>query len=230
MLKPRRKIIKKELKKDPYLEFLAKTKENVDENKTLYIRWAVGALGVIIAVVIISNNLRVNKNSSQESLGKALITMASGDLDNATLQFEFIVDEYHNNESANLAKYYLARTHFNNMDFFAASSYLNEIRDVNFKLSQFPVSIYKMLAFIALEDGDQDAAVDHYEDAISNADVVKQEQDIVLDLADLLITIGDFDRSLKLVETVLDEAAPRTPVHNRAEELFGRIEFTRSAS
>ena len=49
-------------------------------------------------------------------------------------------------------------------------------------------------------------------------------------LADLLITIGDFDRSLKLVETVLDEAAPRTPIHNRAEELFGRIEFTQSAS
>ena len=46
MLKPRRKIIKKELKKDPYIEFLAKAKNNVDENKTLYMRWALGAVAV----------------------------------------------------------------------------------------------------------------------------------------------------------------------------------------
>jgi hypothetical protein len=50
MLKPRRKIIKKELKKDPYIEFLAKSKNNVDKNRTLYMRWALGVVAVIVAV------------------------------------------------------------------------------------------------------------------------------------------------------------------------------------
>jgi Tfp pilus assembly protein FimV len=58
---------------------------------------------------------------------------------------------------------------------------------------------------------------------------VQQEQNITLDLANILLTIGDFGRSLDLVQTVLDEATPRTPLHNRAEELFGRIEFSQSA-
>ncbi len=229
MLKPRRTIIKKELKKDPYIEFLAKAKNNVDKNRTLYMRWALGVVAVIVAVAFFSNNLQKSKDAAAESLGKAMVTLASGDVDNATLQFEFVADEYDNNESGNLAKYYLARSHFNDKDYLAASSYLNEIADASFKLTQFPFSIYKMLALIALEDGDQAAAVDHYEQALAKAEVTQQEQNIVLDLADVLLTMGDFGRSLELVQKVLDEAMPRTPVHNRAEELFGRIEFAQSA-
>ena len=229
MLKPRRTIIKKELKKDPYIEFLAKAKNNVDKNRTLYMRWALGVVTVIVAVAFFSNNLQKSKDAAAESLGKALVTLASGDVDNATLQFEFVADEYDNNESGNLAKYYLARSHFNDKDYLAASSYLNEIADASFKLTQFPLSIYKMLALIALEDGDQAAAVDHYEQALAKAEVTQQEQNIILDLADVLLTMGDFGRSLELVQKVLDEAMPRTPVHNRAEELFGRIEFAQSA-
>ena len=229
MLKPRRKIIKKELKKDPYIEFLSKAKNNVDKNSTLYMRWALGVVAVIVAVAFFSNNLQKRKDAAAESLGKALVTLASGDVDNATLQFEFVADEYDNNESGNLAKYYLARSHFNDKDYLAASSYLNEIADASFKLTQFPLSIYKMLALIALEDGDQAAAVDHYEQALAKAEVTQQEQNIILDLADVLLTMGDFGRSLELVQKVLDEAMPRTPVHNRAEELFGRIEFAQSA-
>ena len=89
MLKPRRKIIKKELKKDPYIEFLAKAKNNVDENKTLYMRWALGALTVLVAVIFVSINLQESKDEAAVSLGKALVILANGDVDNAILQFEF---------------------------------------------------------------------------------------------------------------------------------------------
>ena len=225
MLKPRRKIIKKELKKDPYIDFLSRAKNNVDENKKLYMRLVLGTVGIIVALLFFRNNLQNSKDAGAESLGKALVTLASGDLDNATLQFEFIADEYDNNEAGTLAKYYLARAHFNDKDYLAAYSYLNQIADENFKLAQFPVSIYKMLGFIALEDGDQAAAMDYYEQALEKSKIVQQEQSITLDLADVLLKMGDFGRSLELVQKVLDEADPRTPVNNRAEELIGRIEF-----
>ena len=225
MLKPRRKIIKKELKKDPYIDFLSKAKNNVDENKKLYMRLVLGTVVIIVALLFFRNNLQNSKDAGAESLGKALVTLASGDLDNATLQFEFIADEYDNNEAGTLAKYYLARAHFNDKDYLAAYSYLNQIANENFKLAQFPVSIYKMLGFIALEDGDQSAAMDYYELALEKSKIVQQEQSITLDLADVLLKMGDFGRSLELVQKVLDEADPRTPVNNRAEELIGRIEF-----
>jgi len=37
--------------------------------------------------------------------------------------------------------------------------------------------------------------------------------------------MGDFSRSQELVQKVLDEASPHSPVNSRAEELIGRIEF-----
>ena len=225
MLKPRRNIIKKELKKDPYIDFLSRAKNNVDENKKLYMRLVLGTVVIIVALLFFRNNLQNSKDAGAESLGKALVTLASGDLDNATLQFEFIADEYDNNEAGTLAKYYLARAHFNDKDYLAAYSYLNQIANENFKLAQFPVSIYKMLGFIALEDGNQAAAMDYYEQALEKSKIVQQEQSITLDLADVLLKMGDFGRSLELVQKVLDEADPRTPVNNRAEELIGRIEF-----
>ena len=174
MLKPRRKIIKKELKKDPYIDFLSRTKNNVDENKKLYMRLVLGTVLIVVALLFFRNDLQNSKDAGAESLGKALVTLISGDLDNATLQFEFIADEYDNNEAGTLAKYYLARAHFNDKDYLAAYSYLNQIADENFKLAQFPVSIYKMLGFIALEDGDQAAAMDYYEQALEKSKIVQQ--------------------------------------------------------
>ena len=225
MLKPRRKIIKKELKKDPYIDFLSRTKNNVDENKKLYTRLMLGTVVIIVALLFFRNNLQNSKDAGAESLGKALVTLASGDLDNATLQFEFIADEYDNNEAGTLAKYYLARAHFNDKDYLAAYSYLNQIANENFKLAKFPVSINKMLGFIALEDGNQAAAMDYYEQALEKSKIVQQEQSITLDLADVLLKMGDFDRSLELVQKVFDQAAPGTPLNDRVEELIGRIEF-----
>lgn len=230
MLKPRRKIIKKELKKDPYIEFLANAKENLDKNQSFYQKILLGAVVAIFAIVFLLNNNQGNKAISKELLGKALITMANGDIDNARIQFEFVSDEYGNNESGSLAKYYLARLHFNEEDYLGATSYLNEIRNAKFALNHFNISKYKMMALIAMENEDYDEAISYYERSLSNADLQEQQHLISLDLADIALTKGDYSRSIELVQLVLDNSEPRSINHTRAEELFGRIKYTQSAS
>ena len=49
-------------------------------------------------------------------------------------------------------------------------------------------------------------------------------------MADITLTIGDFGRSMELVRQVLDNAEPRSNNYTRAEELFGQIKYTQSAS
>ncbi|MAR36295.1 MAG: hypothetical protein CMG19_05815 [Candidatus Marinimicrobia bacterium] len=230
MLKPRRKIIKKELKKDPYIEFLARAKNNLDKNQPMYQKILLGAVVVFIAIVALVNNHQDNKSISKELLGKAVITMANGDIDNARIQFEFVSDEYENNESGSLAKYYLARLHFSEKDYLAATSYLNEIRNADFPLNHFNISKFKMMALIAMENEDYDDAISYYERALSNADLEEQKHLISLDLADITLIIGDYNRSMELVQLVLDNAEPRSTNYTRAEELFGQIKYTQSAS
>ena len=230
MLKPRRKIIKKELKKDPYIEFLARAKNNLDKNQSMYQKILLGAVVVIIAIVALVNNYQDNKSISKALLGKAVITMANGDIDNARIQFEFVSDEYESNESGSLAKYYLARLHFSEKDYLAATSYLNEIRNADFPLNHINISKFKMMALIAMENEDYDDAISYYERALSNADLEEQKHLISLDLADIILIIGDYKRSMELVQLVLDNAEPRSTNHTRAEELFGQIKYTQSVS
>ena len=96
-------------------------------------------------------------------------------VDNARIQFEFVSDEYGNNQSSNLAKYYLARLHFDEKDYLAATSYLNEIRNVKFPLNHFSVSTFKMMALIAIENKDYDNAVSYYQRALSSSDLEDQK-------------------------------------------------------
>jgi len=230
MLKPRRKIIKKELKRDPYIEFLASAKDNLDKNQSLYQKIILGFAIAILAIVFLMNNYQDNKSISKELLGKAVITMANGDIDNARIQFEFVSDEYGNNEAGSLAKYYLSRLHFSEKDYLAATSYLNEIRNTDFPLTHFNVSKFKMMALIAMENSEYDEAISYYERALKNADLQEQKYLISLDMADITLTIGDFGRSMELVQQVLDNAEPRSNNYTRAEELFGQIKYTQSAS
>ena len=230
MLKPRRRIVKKELKKDPYIDFLASAKLKLDENKSMYNKILLGVVAVAVAVFVLVNNYQGNQSISKELLGKALVTMANGDIDNARIQFEFVSDEYGNNQSGNLAKYYLARLHFNEKDYLAATSYLNEIRNANFPLNHFNISTFKMMALIAIENKDYDNAVSYYQRALSNSDLEDQKHLISLDLADITLRMGDYNKSIELVQTVLDNAEPRSVNHTRAEELFGQIKYTQSAS
>ena len=66
MLKPRRKIIKKELKKDPYIEFLARAKDNLDNNQSLYQKILLAAAAAILAIVFLLNNYQGEKSISKE--------------------------------------------------------------------------------------------------------------------------------------------------------------------
>ena len=184
----------------------------------MYQKILLGAVVVFIAIVALVNNHQDNKSISKELLGKAVITMANGDIDNARIQFEFVSDEYENNESGSLAKYYLARLHFSEKDYLAATSYLNEIRNADFPLNHFNISKFKMMA------------ISYYERALSNADFEEQKHLISLDLADITLIIGDYNRSMELVQLVLDNAEPRSTNYTRAEELFGQIKYTQSAS
>ena len=230
MLKPRRRIVKKELKKDPYIEFLASAKLKLDENKSMYNKILLGVVAVAVAVFVLVNNYQGNQSISKELLGKALVTMANGDVDNARIQFEFVSDEYGNNQSGNLAKYYLARLHFNEKDYLAATSYLNEIRNANFPLNHFNISTFKMMALIAIENKDYEGAVSYYERALSSSVLEEQKHLISLDLADITLFMGDYNKSMKFVKKVLDNAEPRSVNHIKAEELFGQIKYTQSAS
>ena len=82
MLKPQRKIIRKEIKRDPFLETIDKIEYNFEQNRKTYLYIALGLIAVII-----SGNFLLNKQSqkdidSNSALGIALVAFDNEDYEN----------------------------------------------------------------------------------------------------------------------------------------------------
>lgn len=125
MLKPKKKIAKKELKQDTLLTTYVKTSGFYYENKK-YINYALTALVVIaIAVVIFINNRRTNNEKATLELGKVIAILEANPTDPASIKMAIdgqpaqglvglraIVGSYGGTEAGNLAKYYLGNAYY----------------------------------------------------------------------------------------------------------------------
>ena len=126
MLKPSRKILRKEIKKDPLLETFEKIEYGFEKNKKKAIN-----IVIILAVIIIGSFILFNKQKqtyieSNSALGTALVAYSNSDLDNAKFQFESLVSRYEGTKSQIMANYYLGKIAHARNDFGEAQILLNE--------------------------------------------------------------------------------------------------------
>jgi hypothetical protein len=94
MLKARKRITKKEIKHDPFLESIYQTKEYFEKNVKTITRAGIGLVAVLIVVFIFNKNLNAERNASEVALGKAIVNLGIGDRDNGLLQLELLIDDY----------------------------------------------------------------------------------------------------------------------------------------
>lgn len=124
MLKPKKKITKKEIKQDQLLTAYAKTTSFYYEYKK-YVNYAITALVVVvIAIVVYMNNRRANNEKAATELGKVFSIYDAGASDVRQYQvaingqpergimgLKTIVDNYGTTESGATARFYLANAY-----------------------------------------------------------------------------------------------------------------------
>ncbi|MCD6204428.1 MAG: tetratricopeptide repeat protein [Candidatus Marinimicrobia bacterium] len=117
MLKPKRKIIRKEIKKDPVLEKIAQTEHFLREKGKLlsYVLIAVLVVAVLSIAMIRSKN-KANREAAGE-LGIAQMALTVGDVDNAIVQFEALIDRNPGTKSAGMATLMLASAYMSKDDY-----------------------------------------------------------------------------------------------------------------
>jgi tetratricopeptide (TPR) repeat protein len=124
MLKPKRKITKKEIKQDALITTYGKVTSYYDQNKK-YINYAFTALVVIvIGTIIYINNHRTNNVKAATELGKVFsiydaaandprqyTTAVEGQPERGIMGLRAIVDNYGSTVSGELARFYLANAY-----------------------------------------------------------------------------------------------------------------------
>ena len=129
MLKPNRKILKKEIKKDPILETFEIIENGFEKNKNILINILIISSVVIIGGLVFLNNKKNTELEANSALNIAMVAYSNMDYDNAKFQFESISSLYEGTESEILANYYLGKIAYDKKDFNKSKLYLNKFLD-----------------------------------------------------------------------------------------------------
>ena len=222
MLKPQRKIIRKEIKRDPFLETIDKIEYNFEQNRKTYLYIALGLIAVII-----SGNFLLNKQSqkdidSNSALGIALVAFDNEDYENAKFQFETILSDFSGTNSSNIANYYLGKISFENNDLTKAESYLNEYLNNSEPDILIPGTI-KILSNIALKNNEFDKAIKLLDRGLRLGLDNNISNEFKLLKVSILIEQDKIEISQNILNEILLEKKLPTHLKQRSEELIGMM-------
>ena len=94
MLRPKKKITKKEIQRDPFLETVDQAQAHLEENRSKYLQVGIAIVALLIGFNVISNNSQIRKKEASSSLGDALLTLDINDQTTAQFQLETVINEY----------------------------------------------------------------------------------------------------------------------------------------
>ena len=153
MLKPSRKILRKEIKKDPFLETVEKIENGFEENRKTIINVLIFFVAIIITGTIYVNNQNDIDLESSSAFGAALVAYSNSDYDNAKFQFESISSNYEGTENEIFSNYYLGKIAYDQGKFDEAKFLLNDFLD-NAEKSTFICGAIKQLVDISFSEND----------------------------------------------------------------------------
>jgi len=222
MLKPQRKITRKEIKRDPFLETIDKIEYNFEQNRKTYLYIALGLIAVIISANFLLNKQSQKDIDSNSALGIALVAFDNEDYENAKFQFETILSDFSGTNSSNIANYYLGKISFENNDLTKAESYLNEYLNNSEPDILIPGTI-KILSNIALKNNEFDKAIKLLDRGLR----LGLDNNISNEFKLLKVSILIEQDKIEIAQNILNEILleQKLPIHlkQRSEELIGMM-------
>ena len=153
MLKPNRKILRKEIKKDPLIETLEKIESRFEKNRKAFINFSFFFIALVIGGIIFMNNQKDTELESNSALSEALVAYSNLDYQNARFQFESISSSFEGTESEIFSKYYLGKIAYELGDYSEAKILLNDFLE-NTRKATFVSGAIKQLVDIHYRDND----------------------------------------------------------------------------
>lgn len=222
MLKPKKKIMRKEIKRDPFLETIVAFREKVQLNRKLYTRAAMGAIGILILFTLYSRNQQNIETNSNVVFGKAMVFIDMGDEDNAILHLQNVIDESKSSVAGITAHYYLGRIYFDNGNYTLAGPLLEYFVD---KTSN-PIlkgSGCQALAYVYKQQDDLVSAIELQKKAMKFSISKEDNAWASLTLAEYTLWGGNKKDARKIVKEVLIKWKDNFDLKQKAEEVNGWI-------
>ncbi|MBL51643.1 MAG: hypothetical protein CMG57_06765 [Candidatus Marinimicrobia bacterium] len=222
MLKPKKKITKKEIQRDPFLESVDKAQAYLEQRRSLYMKIAIGIIIVLIGYNIITQKSEQRNIEANNLLGQAMVALDRSDVNNSKFQLETIANEYSGTHSAKLAGYYLGKLMYESGDYASAEIHLSKfLKDYSIDLITPAASL--MLADIAIQNGQSDNALSLL-NRLTNKRVGSHTSRMMeLEKAKVFLNQGDLEAVGNIANSILNEKNVSSVQKQIAEELMGKI-------
>ena len=223
MLKPKRKISSKEIKRAPFLETIFAVKEHLNSKKQQYLKIGISVLSVLVLSFFINQNSKSNAKEAEFGLSIGMVYLEKGDIQNAMMQFQQIVDEYSSTPSGHSASFYIGKIHFDKSEYDLALSHFE--RSISRKNNIFlNNAAYSALAEIHANKNQYDEAISFQKKLIDNSSSFLDEAFSMLKLGKFHLLNGDKEIAKSILQNILDENPDNQDIKSEADYLNGLIQ------
>jgi len=222
MLKPKKKITRKEIQRDPFLESVDQAQAHLEENRSLYMKAAIGLIVVLLGYNIMTEKSTQHKLDASAALGQALVALDRGDVTNAEFQLETVFNEFEGTPSSSVAGYYLGKMKYESGDVTQAEQYLAKFftdKPVDIMVS----SAALMLSDIDAQGNDMNGAVSYLDHGMKKSRDAHTYRMLEISKARLFLKQGNLDGARVIVDGLLDEKDLSSDQKQAAEEIIGNI-------
>jgi tetratricopeptide (TPR) repeat protein len=224
MLKPKKKLTKRELKQDKFVTFTLKAKDFLEENSKLLIRAGIGLLILIILASFYYRSKRSANIEANSLLGEAQLASQLGDLDREETVLTRLVEDFDGVKSSGQGCFLLAKLYWEREDFENAKKYfkkyIDDYADDNLLFSGALAGYADCLN----HEGLKSEAADYYERAARVDRSLPSTASYLFSAALAYYEVEDFDKAKKIAEDLINNYET-SGYKNKAEILLSKIKL-----
>lgn len=222
MLKPQRKIIRNEIKRDPLLNTLEKIESGFENNKKIVTNAGLLIIAFVVGVYFYNNKNKQNDLESNSAFGIAMIAYSNADYENAKFQFETVISNFNGTDGSNMAHYFLGKIAFKNNNHDEATIYLNKY----INLASDPIIAFgaiKLLHNISFQNGNHAECLDILKKGKKFSLGLGSKLELQLLEAYTNIKLNDFENARKKIDKILQLKKIPPSIRLKADELNGMM-------
>ena len=129
MLKPKKKITKKELKEDKFVKFTLQAKTFLDENYKQAFYMVAGIFAIVLLIIIYVYVHNANVEEAQAQLGIAQVEYSNLNYDKAIARLEGLIESYSSTNEAEQGMFLLANIFYQREKYEESKNYFEQFVD-----------------------------------------------------------------------------------------------------
>ncbi|KYK22050.1 hypothetical protein AYK24_02670 [Thermoplasmatales archaeon SG8-52-4] len=227
MLKPRKKLTKRELKQDKFVLATLKAKDFLEENSKIVTR---SILALVLLIVVVTFFIRSKQTANLEAatmLGQTQLILSQGQRSSAIDSLKLLIETYDGTQSSGKAAYILGKLYWEDNNFETAKAYLEKFIDSYSDKTVISQSALALYADCLMNEGNISEAAKFYEKAAKINKQLPETPSLLFSAAECYKEAGNLKKAENLVNEIINKYE-KSPVKSRAEILLEIIEYEKS--